>query len=326
MKRLLKIIRNNPSLNSGIRQIIKSFSLASSRVSKKLMIYWPVAGKVRISTTQYEIFLMSKGNDALTSKLYYGQKWENEVVELFKLLIQKSKVFYDIGGHIGLFSLIAENINPNVKINCFEPNPKNVARIKENVKINNSKHIELTEKAIGSELGNLIFYKPKGDYISDVSSFYNAHTNSFNDFGTEEVEVEVTTLDSFIAEGNPIPNLIKIDVELYEYQALKGALKLLTEYNPVIIIELFNDEVKRTLNPALDKELEKGLTIKIEKLLFDLGYYSYLISGSGLLFVENLRSNPDSSMYLLSKTKLSKTFYLTSNFKEAVSELLNRLT
>jgi hypothetical protein len=158
---------------------------------------------------------------------------------------------------------------------------------------------------------------------SDVSSFYSAHTNSFNDFGIEEVEVEVITIDKFIEQGNPIPELIKIDVELYEYQALKGAIKLLSENNPLIIIELFNDEVKRKLNPALDKELEKGITLKTEKLLLDLDYYFYLISNHGLFLVENLHSNPDSSMYLLSKKELTKKYYLKDDFHTVASELLN---
>jgi FkbM family methyltransferase len=323
LKRLLRAIRKNPTVNGGIRKIIKSFSTYTDKFSKKLMLYWPISGNVKIKASQYEIYLKSNGNDSLTNKLYYGHQWESTVVELFSLLLKKLKVFYDVGGHIGLFSLIAENINPDVRIYCFEPNPKNVIRIKENLITNNSKQIKLTEKAIGSEIGNLKFFKPIGDFTSDVSSFYSAHTNSFNDFGIEEVEVEVTTIDKFIEQGNPIPELVKIDVELYEYQALKGAVKLLGEQNPLIIIELFNDVVKRALNSELDKELEEGVTLKTEKLLSDLGYYFYLISNYGLFFVENLHSNPDSSMYLLSKKKLAKNFYLKSDFRSVASELLN---
>jgi FkbM family methyltransferase len=286
------------------------------------MLYWPVSGVVKIKANQYEILLKSAGNDSLTSKLFYGAKWEDEVIELFQALIQKSEIFYDIGGNIGVFALIAEDINPSADIYCFEPNPKNITRIKENLKINNSNNVKLIEKAVGSEIGTLDFYKPKGDFISDVSSFYNAHTKSFNDFGTESVKVEVTTLDQVINDGKPIPDLMKIDVELHEYQVLKGAAELLSQNNPLIIIELFNDEVKRTTNPELDSELEIGLTLKIEKLLSELGYYFYLISKNGLLIIENLHSNPDSSMYLLTKKKLSKNFYLKKDFHSVANELL----
>lgn len=288
---------------------------------KRLKLYWPVSGIIQIENEKFKIKLKSEGNDALSNKLYYEQSWEDEIVELFKKLIPKTKVFYDVGANIGVFSLLAEQLSPNTDIYCFEPNPINVKRINSNIKINKSAKIKVVTKAIGEKKGNLNFYVPKGDYTSDVSSFFNAHTKGFNDFGTEAINVEVISLDEFTKENENLPDLIKIDIELYEYQALKGSLNILKQGNPIVIVELFNDVVKRTINPELDNELEQGLTLKTEKLLSDLGYHFYLISTQGLLFVENLHSNPDSSMYLLTKKKLSKLFYLKREYEGLANEL-----
>jgi FkbM family methyltransferase len=321
LKSILKVIRNNSSFNKVIRSAVKSFAFNSNKISKKLTLYWPVSGIVEIKKSHFSFKLKSEGNDALTNKLYYEQSWEDEIIELFKNLISKTKVFYDVGANIGIFSLLAEQLSPNTDIYCFEPNPVNVKRIKSNLKINKSTKIKVVPKAIGEKQGNLKFYVPKGNYTSDVSSFFNAHTKGFNDFGTEAIDVEVISLDDFTKENKSSPNLIKIDIELYEYQALKGSLNILKEGSPLIIIELFNDVVKRTINPELDNELEQGLTLKTERLLSDYGYHFYLISNKGLLFVENLHSNPDSSMYLLTKQKLNKIFYLKSEFQNVAKEL-----
>ena len=64
----------------------------------------------------------------------------------------------------------------------------------------------------------------------------------------------VTTLDTFIEENfteNKI-DLIKIDVEGFEYQVLIGAKDTLTKYNPIIIIESFNDKFEK-VNSLLNK-------------------------------------------------------------------------
>ena len=199
------------------------------------MLYWPVSGKVEIKKSNFSFKLKSEGNDALTNKLYYEQSWEDEIIELFKNIIPKTKVFYDVGANIGVFSLLAEYFNPNTEIYCFEPNPININRIKINLELNHSKKIKIVPKAVGEKHDTLKFFVPKGNFTSDVSSFFNAHTKKFNDFGTEEINVDVISLDDFVRENNSFPDLIKIDIELYEYQALKGAFNLLKQQSPLII-------------------------------------------------------------------------------------------
>ena len=46
------------------------------------------------------------------------------------------------------------------------------------------------------------------------------------------------SLDDFVAGGNPVPQLLKIDVEGGETAVLAGADKLITEHKPLIICEV----------------------------------------------------------------------------------------
>src|SRR5690606_22304337 len=173
-----------------------------------------------------------------------------------------------------------------------EPNPINAERTEQNIRINGATNIKLMRFAVGSKSGKFVkFFKPRGNYVSDVSSFYKSHTSSFNDFEIDAIDVEVVSLDDFARRENVTPDVIKIDIELYEFEALKGMSTSMTGTRPPhIIAELFNDEVKRRLNPDLDREIPAELSQKIEDLLTDRGYVFYLISNNGLLRVSNIRS------------------------------------
>jgi len=312
LKKIFKILRAQSLINKLVRSIIRSFYRKSARLSKKLMEYWPIAGQIEINVIDYKIRFYSNADDALVSKLYYGKKWESVELKIFALLSEKSSVIFDIGGNIGLYSLVASAASPNSKIYCFEPNPTNVERIKRNVTINKQENITLVEKAVSNGVGTLSFYLPKEQQISDVSSVYQAHTTSFSDISMREIEVETISIDGFIEKSQDNPHLIKIDIELSEYEALLGMTEYLNNNSPVIICEVFNDEVKFRATPSLLNELDFGRTKLVEDFLRSKKFYFYLITGLGILQVENLTSNPESSMYLFSKVNCTQKFYTYS--------------
>ncbi len=286
------------------------------------MEYWPVSGQLSVPVLNYQLQLYSQANDALTSKLYYGIKWEEPEVNLFNELAKKSSCTLDIGGNIGLYSLIASKANPTSYIYCFEPNPNNVKRIKKNIYINQShSNIQLIETAVGRCKGQIPFYLPEGNKISDVSSVYKVHTESFSDFKMSKINVDVIAIDDFIQNQGIIPDLIKIDVELYELEVFEGMKSFLSNYSPVVICEVFNDIVKCKQNPALAIEVKKGFTNLVERFLTEHGYRFYLISRLGVLRVNNLSSNPESSMYMFTKKKITEDFVLQKDFKRIAEEL-----
>jgi len=305
-----------------MRILIKGLVIYNDRFSKKLIEYWPVSGTLSITVMNHKIKFFSKADDALTSKLYYGVKWEENEIRIFSLLADHVKIIFDIGGNIGLYSLAAAKTNSEVKIYCFEPNPKNVARLKKNISLNKLKsQIHVIDKGVGAAHGTIPFYLPDNDLISDVSSMYKSHTQSFSDFNIEQISVELISVDEFILDYKVNPDLIKIDAELFEFEVLKGMHDFLVRSSPIIICEVFNDLVKTNRNVSLKEELPRGYTKSIENYLIDLGFYFFQISGKGLLLVENLRSNPDSSMYLFLKRKLKRIFYPIEEISDFVKEI-----
>lgn len=73
------------------------------------------------------------------------------------------------------------------------------------------------------------------------------------------IEVETISLDEFIKQGNPLPDLIKMDIEGAEFDVLSGAKEILKTKKPVIFLATHSDEVKKNC-----LELLKGMNYQIE--------------------------------------------------------------
>ncbi|MGZ3821681.1 MAG: FkbM family methyltransferase, partial [Mucilaginibacter sp.] len=111
----------------------------------------------------------------------------------------------------------------------FEPNPDNIAILEKNLEINSVKNVEVIPKGVGSSAGTM--------KVSHSSS------NSYILKKTEQngIDVAIVTADDFIQLK---PTVLKIDVEGFEVEVLKGAHDLLKTL-PKLAIELHPDLIHR---------------------------------------------------------------------------------
>ena len=66
---------------------------------------------------------------------------------------------------------------------------------------------------------------------------------SHNENGTSEITVE--TIDDFLMTTPPVRlDLVKIDVEGFELNVLKGAIKTLSKYKPILFVEVSDKLLK----------------------------------------------------------------------------------
>ena len=321
LKRIVRKLRNVSFINQLGRQVIRTWGVRSNVLYNRLTAYWLVSGQINYKFPGGSINLISHADDAFTTKLFYKESWEEEVVFWITKLNEKASVFFDVGANIGFYSLVSLALKPGLKVVAFEPNPINHTRIKENLSINKFSNIILEEKAVGAIQGKVKIYLPELPYISDVSSVYKSHSTSFNGFKHLAHEVDVISIDEFCSTHSTYPDTIKIDVELYEFEVLRGMKNIFEARQTSIFCEIFNDEVKRKTNKNLDSELPLNYTYQIEKLLKQYDYYFYSITNQGILYQNTLRSSTSTYMYLLLPKKLKQEFYL----KEEASIVLNEI-
>jgi len=133
------------------------------------------------------------------------------------------KIAFDIGANIGQ---TVDALLPNYdKIICFEPNPSLVTIIKD--KFFNNDKVTIEELGLSDKIETKKFNISNSHVVSTFSEDWinnSIFTNVYN--WDTSIDVKTTTLDEVIDKYG-IPYFIKIDVEGYEYEVIKGLTKLL---------------------------------------------------------------------------------------------------
>lgn len=209
------------------------------RVISKLMIYASSTsrGPTIISTKyNFDIICMDPIHDkGLETQLYLNGTYEAGTLDVIEKCLRKGDTFIDVGANIGLMSLFAlKCVNNNGIIYSFEPEPETFIILRKNIEINKINNIRAYNIGLGEgEYKSVIFTNP---YANRGCSSLRKPPNQNN---SKRFMVQIKTLDNFIIEHN-ITNIrmLKIDVEGWELQVLRGAKNLFqTIRAPIICIE-----------------------------------------------------------------------------------------
>src|SRR5882757_1150900 len=91
---------------------------------------------------------------------YLEGDYEAPVEQVLLSNLRSGTVFYDVGAHIGVFSLIAaRNLGAQGSVFAFEPDPSNVRRIREHIARNQLDAIRIIPKAVSSTDDRLRFQR-----------------------------------------------------------------------------------------------------------------------------------------------------------------------
>jgi len=153
-------------------------------------------------------------------------RYEPEQEKVLVDLLKKSNVFWDVGAHVGWYSMLAAKNIKQGCIHCFEPNPDNIKFIKQHININQFNNIHHHSYALSSTIGEKKF---------DAKQ----QQGSLSDNGN--LTVTTITADQFISNYTDlsheiVPDLIKVDIEGAELEFLKGAINLLSEQKPTLVL------------------------------------------------------------------------------------------
>lgn len=150
----------------------------------------------------------------------YGVHERNSTAEV-KRVIKPGMKILEIGANIGYYALIETTLaGPTGHLFAIEPSPYNFDLLKKNLSLNNIKNADLHQAAFGEKRAKVKFYMYDR---SNLSSFIKREDMGME---TTEIEVEMLTLDDFLSLKKV--DFIRMDVEGYELEILKGATKVLS--------------------------------------------------------------------------------------------------
>lgn len=200
--------------------------------------------------------LLGGKDDGVALRFFWNGFYEKYTLKTWAQLAQEINGFVlDIGAHTGSYSLAALTANKNLNVLSFEPHYMNFARLILNFNANKFNTNNVFMCCVGDENKFVPFstFSSVGYLTSggSVGQKVGATVNS----------VQQVALDSFLID-EVIRNihLIKIDVEGYEANVLKGMKKILG-HKPTIFFEC----------------IEKNSAKLVEEILFSYGYNFYEI-------------------------------------------------
>tara|TARA_A100001035_G_C27779234_1_gene500786 strand:- start:1821 stop:2498 length:678 start_codon:yes stop_codon:yes gene_type:complete len=157
------------------------------------------------------------------------------------------KIMIDIGSHQGEFISRFLNFKKIETFYCFEPNKKLFKNLFKKYK--NEKKVNVIEKAFGDKISIKKLFLSNLTYNSTMSSF-NKKSNYLkfknlllNDQKNRKyASVKQDTFDNYFKKKNIKESFLKIDVEGYEYNVLKGSSKKIKDVKYLLIEEQFSNQ------------------------------------------------------------------------------------
>lgn len=172
-------------------------------------------------------------NNFVDRSVFFFGAHEREQLEFSKKFI-KNKIVVDCGANFGNHSLFYSQFAKSVI--SIEPNILALDELKLKIKLNRIENIICLNCGVGSTNNiQLPFFRATGDNLSTSSFVENFSPQNLN-----PINVSLRTLDSIISEHkiNKV-DYIKIDVEGFDYEVLRGAYNTISTSAPIIQIEYF---------------------------------------------------------------------------------------
>lgn len=218
--RFLRTLSYCPS----IRRVVRALHL--QRIAREWYYHFaPIEGdilRLQIGGISAE-FLVRTPEDlrALESEMFA----ERHILELLISALHAGDIVYEIGANVGLSTVLLNNAGGQVI--AFEPMSENYDRLQDNLKLNGITNVRSFRLALGNWNGEVKLY------IGDATGINLGASLVWTSSGRVRYQlVKLVQGDQFRkVENLPIPQVVKIDVEGYEYAVIQGLRQTLVEPN-----------------------------------------------------------------------------------------------
>ena len=200
--------------------------------------------------------------------LYFLGRYEEENCEQWLSLVARSQVVFDLGANAGLYSLLAAVMNPRVQVHAFEPTPELHATVVGNARLNGVEgRITANLAGIGRKSGQAFINENRGNTgDNDGMNFVSGEATTAG-----SRPIVLCSLDEYCEEkGITRIDLMKMDVEGYEAEALIGAQRLLGQKAiRAIMFEVLGWSAERAGHTGAE----------VLEILWGAGYHLYELRG-----------------------------------------------
>lgn len=184
---------------------------------------------------------------ALYKPLYsiFKKRQDAFEIELLQQHIGEGNNVLDIGANIGFYaSILSDLVGKNGRVHCFEPDLINFKHLQRRVQT--LSNVTINQKAVGSKTEKIKIYTSK-----ELNVDHRTYQPEVYD---TEKEIEAMSVDDyvFLKKIDKI-DFIKIDIQGYEMQAIRGMEKTLNSNPNIKLISEFWPYGLRTAGSSLSE-------------------------------------------------------------------------
>jgi FkbM family methyltransferase len=167
---------------------------------------------------------------------YEENLWEPSVQIVLRDLCKPGDIVFDVGANFaGLTTVMSRMVGVNGIVCAFEASPRIIDKTQRNLVLNGCHNVQLFHTAVYHTSRQTVKIYA-GDHLND--SIYSSSTQgSYH-------EVSTLALDDFIEYTQLTPNLLKLDIEEAEFDALQGMTKTLKTAKPHLILEAQREDFR----------------------------------------------------------------------------------
>lgn len=153
---------------------------------------------------------------------------ESRCLKQFSEICDKGKNIIDVGGFCGMYTVLANKMK-NCKTYTFEPRKEMAYIIKHNLK--NSKNYKIFNLGVSNKNKKAYFHFPKKTNFGNTREVTNETENL----------IKLVRLDDFLLSNLDIVDILKIDVEGFEYEVLLSCGRYIKNIKNIFIeLHLYN--------------------------------------------------------------------------------------
>lgn len=215
-----------------ITLIQESFKYMGFYYTPDKLVRWWLTRLARVKTAvcriQGSLMVLDLNDKGIHRDLYLHGIREPQATRYLQSILRPDWVVVDIGANIGYYALQEARVVKSVI--AMEPTPASYDTLLHNARLNDYKNIMAYRLAIGDHDGEI--------------GFALSHACNWNSIaeGGGDITVVMMTLDSFL-RGIKV-DFIRMDVEGYELNVLKGMAGILQEQKPRMFLEVHRDKLK----------------------------------------------------------------------------------
>lgn len=205
----------------------------------------------------------------IINRLRPPRAYEDRFHQSLKNAIRAGDVVWDVGANVGLYTeLFGEWVGPTGSIIAFEPLPESAERIRQRRRAAASLHVENVALGEIDAPGELVI---SDDSTTNHLKAIEGETTN----GSKTIPVAICRGDSICDRLGRVPNVIKIDVEGFEEEVLRGLEHTLPSpgLRGVFVEVHFH---------VLEMRGRRNAPARIEKLLRSCGFQTKWLDASHL--------------------------------------------